>query len=243
MTKTINDGIYFMEEEENTTHFIGFKNGKILDPYRYYQFPNTHGFCQLFAFFLYIDNKVNFRKVSFDGTMVKKDYKIYVNNSFECVKKLINILKNKKYECVYNAFKNDFNNSSSTPRKYYGIKRGTSFEQFLKDLEKISYRQVFQQTYELYDSYRETLSDQEGNKFKQKMDEFIKDEDKDINNFEINKDLCVIPTEGETQYEAFQAIIANSFRGGRNSVYSKLLKIHNIKLIEKDIYKLIYEEL
>ena len=61
----------------------------------------------------------------------------------------------------------------------------------------------------------------------------------DIEKFEADESLCVMPTEGETQFEAFQSIIANSFRGGRNSVYSKLLAMHNIKLIEDDIYNLV----
>ena len=61
--KTKEDGIYYKPEEDGSTHFISVKNNKTKDPYKYYQFPNTHGFCQLFAFFLHIDDTKEFQKV------------------------------------------------------------------------------------------------------------------------------------------------------------------------------------
>ena len=238
----IADGIYFHEMNDNATHFIAYKNGKILNPYDYYQFPQTHGFCQFFAFFLYTGDTAEFKTVSFDGTFKGVQFKNYVNNSYHCFHKILKLLKKKKYENVYTAFENDFNNSSSTPRKKYGIKRGTTFQQFLQDAEKIPYEQFYYEMGENYDSYGEDLG--EGHdQFERKGNEFFEQQKKkkavDIEKFEADESLCVMPTEGETQFEAFQSIIANSFRGGRNSVYSKLLAMHNIKLIEDDIYNLV----
>lgn len=242
--KQIKEGIYFSAMSDNSTHFIAYKNGEILDPYKYYQFPQTHGFCQFFAFFLYTRDTNEFKKVIFEGEFKDFQFKNYVNNSYHCFQKILKLLKKKKYETIYTAFENDFNNSSSTPRKKYGIKRGTTFEEFLQDAEKISYEQFYCEMGENYDSYGEDLFkegkhqqfEKLGNKFfeQQKKKKIV-----DIEKFKPDESLCVIPTEGETQFEAFQSIIANSFRGGRNSVYSKLLAIHNIKLIEDDIYNLV----
>ena len=242
--KKIANGIYFREMNNNTTHFIAYKNGKILNPYDYYQFPQTHGFCQLFAFFLYTGDTIPFIRVNFDGTFKGKQFKDYVNNSYYCFQKILKLLKKKKYETVYNAFKNDFGNPSSTPRKKYGIKRGTKFEKFLEDAKKIHKDQCFYEMGENYTDYLNRLK-REGNheKFEKEGTDFfqkqIRDKNVDIENFKPNDSLCVMPTEGETQFEAFQSIIANSFRGGRNSVYSKLLKVHDIQLIEDNIYNLV----
>ena len=60
----IANGIYFDAMNDNTTHFIAYKNGKVLDPYNYYQFPKTHGFCQFFAFFLYTGDTNEFQATS-----------------------------------------------------------------------------------------------------------------------------------------------------------------------------------
>lgn len=240
----IANGIYFHEINDNATHFIAYKNGKILNPYDYYQFPQTHGFCQFFAFFLYTGDTNEFKRVNFEGEFKDFQFKNYVNNSYHCFQKILKLLKKKKYETVYNAFKNDFNNSSSTPRKKYGIKRGTTFEEFLGDAEKIPYEQFYCEMGEIYDSYGEDLfKEGKHQQFEKLGNEFFNQQEKkkivDIEKFKPDDSLCVMPTEGETQFEAFQSIIANSFRGGRNSVYSKLLKVHNIKLIEDDIYSLV----
>lgn len=239
--KPIENGIYFQDDGEHSTHFIAYKDGKILDPYNFYQFPNTHGFCQFFAFFLYINDTEEFRQVNFNGKFVKTQYNAYVNNSYECFHKILNLLKKKKYEIVYNAFDNDF---QRTNREKFGIRRGTRFNQFLEDAEKIPFEQFFYEIGENYKMYSEGIENKkQREEFEKKDEQFRKQKDQDSNmdqeKYRPDESLCVQPTEGETQFEAFQAIIANSFRGGRNSVYSKLLKVHNIKLIEKDIHELV----
>ena len=241
----VESGIYFSPSEDQSTHFIAYKDGNILDPYECYQFPQTHGFCQMFAFFMYNGNVADLKKVHITESIFSgEEFKKYVHNSYTCLHKIIELLKNPKYKIVRDAFERDFNNSTTTPRGYFGIVRGTTFEKFLSDLEKIPIEQVFTEMIENYDSYGEEISGQRQKKrFQQQGLKFFKPYQDQINNneskYKTNPELCVLPTGVETQFEAFQAIIANSFRGGRNSVYSKLLKIDNIKLIEKDIYQLI----
>ena len=241
-TESIRNGIYFVELDHQETHFIAYKDGKILDPYDYYQFTDSHGFCQFFSFFRYLNHTHSYQKVLFDGTFHRSDFIKYVDNSYRCFQNILKLLQEEKYKTVYTAFKNDFQNYKTTPRKYFGIQRGTTFEQFLKDCEKIPYAQYFLNIRENYSSYEKQM------KGKRKRQQFRKDSQNFFQEWEQkykkedlqpDKKLCVQPTDNESQFESFQAIITNSFRGGRNSVYSKLLKINNIQLIEKDIYELV----
>ena len=247
MTK-IENGIYFKASEDQSTHFIAYKDGKILDPYNYYQFPQTHGFCQMFAFFMFTGNVNHFKKVHItESTFSATEFNKYVHNSYTCLQQIIQLLKKPKYKVVRDAFERDFNNSTTTPRGHFGIERGTTFEQFLSDLEKIPVEQVFVEMVENYEAYGEEIEQQsKKKKFQQQGIKFFKAQQglvkNNENKYKTIPELCVSPTDGETQYEAFQAIIANSFRAGRNSVYSKLLKIDNIKLIEKDIYELVEQQ-
>ena len=239
------DGIYFQEMTDHSTHYIAYKDGKILNPYYYYQFPNTHGFCQFFAFFMYTGDTKEFTRVNFNGKFRGSQFKTYVNNSYHCFHKILKLLKMKKYKPIYTAFENDFKNSSSTPRKKYGIKRGTTFKQFLKDAEKLPYENFFLEIAENYRNYWIEMN-KEGSRdqFEKQADDFFQQQRKtqiDQKKFDPDESLCVIPTDGETQFESFQSIIANSFRAGRNSVYSKLLKLNNIKLIESNIYDVVHE--
>lgn len=249
MTK-IENGIYFMASEDQSTHFIAYKDGKILDPYNYYQFPQTHGFCQMFAFFIFMGDVNDFEKVHItESTFSGTEFNKYVHNSYTCLQQIIQLLKKPKYKIVRDAFDRDFNNSTTTPRRHFGIKRGTTFEQFLSDLAKIPKEQVFVEMVENYEDYGEEIKQQSKKKtFQQQGTKFFKAQQARVkNNENENKyktipELCVLPTGAETQYEAFQAIIANSFRAGRNSIYYKLLKIDNIELIEEDIYELVKKQ-
>ena len=238
----LENGIYFKPMQDQSTHFIAYKDGNILDPYDIYQFPNSHGFCQMFSFFIYIDNVQDFKKVKMtESTFLADELKKFVHNSFQCLQKIIKLLKNPKYKEVRLAFQKDFMNSKTTPRSHFGIKRGTTFEQFLSDLEKIPIEQVFAEMMENFEAYGKMITKKNKKKqFQEELENFYKSYEKHHQSKDKpNLELCVLPTEGETQYEAFQAIIANSFRAGKNSVYSKLLKKKNIKLIEEDIYKLV----
>ena len=237
----LENGIYFKAMQDESTHFIAYKNGEILNPYDSYQFPNSHGFCQMFSFFMYMNNDKTFKKVHFTKSLFSaNELEKYVYNSYNCLQKFIKLLNNPKYKNVRDAFERDFKNSTTTPKAHFGIQRGTTFDQFLLDLKKIPIEQVFVEMIENYDAYAKTITQPKKKKvFQQELKNFsaakqlqLKGKD------ETNPKLCVLPTEGETQYEAFQAIIANSFRGGTNSVYSKLLKNDGIKLIQGDIYKL-----
>lgn len=244
----LEDGIYFTPKSDNTTHYIAVINKKIKDPYNNFQFPNTHGFCQLFAFFLYINDINQFKKVNFSGVVTLNNFEKYTSNSYVCLQKLIKILKDKKYIKVKNAFKSDFNNLDEIE---YDIKPGTSFTQFLNDLDKITLEQTVLILVDDVDSYIKTnkFTKQTIEKHKKMTTAIIKKWKSYKNN--TNKQLHVLPglyeftTEDErrkyteSQFESYQSIIAYCFSADKNSPYYALLKEHNIKLIEKDISSLL----
>ena len=93
--------------------------------------------------------------------------------------------------CIIN---NDFQNYKTTPRKYFGIQRGTTFEQFLKDSEKIPYAQCFLNLREKYSSYEKEMKEKrkrqqfrkDSQKFFQELEQKYKKED-----LQPDKKLCV----------------------------------------------------
>ncbi len=239
----LEDGIYYYPDEENFTHYRSVKNKRIKDPYKTYQFPNTHGFCQMFAFFLHTENISNFQKVRFQDKLTTNNFEKYTNNSYQCLQKIISILDNPEYVSVKNAFKNDYNNFTKKQQKDYGIKSGTSFTQFLNDLKKLTPEQAEMDTLENFKMFFTVLND--GTKKKQTQNDLEK-----INNeheqkkkekpddFTTNSQLRVIPTQDEPQFESFQSIIAYCFSADPESPYVALLKKNNITLFQKNIEEL-----
>ena len=47
---------YTPPDNNNSTHYRAVVNGVVYDPYDHYQAPDTHGYCQMFALMLYIEN-------------------------------------------------------------------------------------------------------------------------------------------------------------------------------------------
>ena len=222
------DGIYYKPEEDGSTHFISVKNKKIKDPYKYYQFPNTHGFCQLFAFFLYIDDTEEFQRVNFKNKLTINNFEKYSHNSFQCLQKLISILKDVKYKKVRQAMKLDFR---KIDKDHFGIKPKTSFNRFLKDLEELKLEQAkveMGEVFEMFLQYNKTSK----KSIKNLQDTIRKQYEKQEDDFQTNQKLCVIPTTGESQYETFQAILAYIFSADEKSPYVELLKEHDIKIME-----------
>ena len=209
------NGIYYKPDSEQSTHYISIQNEKVKDPYKYFQFPDTHGFCQLFAFFLHINDVDDFQKVNFQQNLTKNNFEKYSYNSFQVLRKLISLLKNPRYKNVRKAMKSDF---EKIDRKNFGIQKNATFSQFLKDLEKLTLEQAKEEMGEVFDMYYTNA--------KMSVKKFWENQN------EINKDLCVQPTSGECQFESFQAIIAYSFSADSDSPYVALLKEHNIDLIE-----------
>jgi hypothetical protein len=130
------------KQSTKSTHYIGHKieitdKKKIisLDPYKFFQSPGTQGFCQLFAFFLSLNDLDDFIKI--DDPKIKDfvKFETYVLNTQNCLKKLLNLFN------TYNAFKLEFKDKfdqivlNDTLRTHYGIKKHTTFNQFLSDLE------------------------------------------------------------------------------------------------------------
>lgn len=239
----LEDGIYYYPDEEGFTHYRSVKNKLIKDPYKTYQFPQTHGFCQMFAFFLHTDNTSNFQRIIFRDKLTMNNFDKYTNNSYQCLQKIISILDNPEYVSVKNAFKNDYKNFTKKQHKDFGIKSGTSFTQFLNDLKKLKPEQAKMDTAESFEMFYDGL--QSG----KKKEEVHKELEKIYNEHEkkhkdepevflTNSKLRVIPTQGEPQFEAFQSIIAYCFSADPESPYVTLLNKNNIKLFQKDIEEL-----
>jgi len=239
----LEDGIYYYPDPQGYTHYRSVKNKTIKDPYKTYQFPNTHGFCQMFAFFLHTDNTSNFQRIVFRDKLTRNNFDKYTNNSYQCLQKIISILDDPEYVSVKNAFKNDYNNFSKKQQKEYGIKPRTSFTQFLNDLKKLKPEQAKMDTAENFQMFYDGL--QQGKKKEQihkELEKIVNEQGKKYEDepevFLTNSKLRVIPTQGEPQFEAFQSIIAYCFSADPESPYVTLLNKNNIKLFQKDIEEL-----
>ena len=146
------DGIYYKIPVGGSTHFIAVKNKQKMDPYEYFQPKNTQGFCQLFAFFLYTENIEGFQIINVQKINNKKKVSIdnfegYVLNTFQCLQKLLTILKENKQ--FYNLFKQSFDQLKISSSTYYGIKSNTTFTTFCNDLKKLTVQSVM---YYIYDN-------------------------------------------------------------------------------------------
>lgn len=135
------NGIYF--EPGGITHYIAFNNS-IQNPYDKYQAKNTQGFCQMFAFFMYLGDTGSFQVVDQAKKIDIENFKLLSNNTYTCGLKSIKVLR--ENPDVYAKFKEDFN--ALVPDAEYGIKPGTTLEKYLSDFEKLSLKSAM---YYMYD--------------------------------------------------------------------------------------------
>lgn len=160
-TRKCNNCILFKEEIE--THYIAIRNNKKYDPYQYYQAGWTQGFCQMYAFFLYIGDTEGFLKLESEVTPYDMDFSFLVQNKYQefvklvvnnyvCLHKIINILK-KNYE-VRNRFEREYDliRNDNRSRRKYGIKKAMTLDKFIENLESLTLNSI---VYYIYDLFRE----------------------------------------------------------------------------------------
>ena len=139
--------VYSYEKNESSRRKNTFK-WKIIDPYDLYQKKDSHGFCQMFAFYIATNNTVGFiDKTKVKETMTKKHLKlIHTHNTFECLQKTITLIENSPAS-IKNALKTEFSDLEKDPR--FGIPRNMKFSDFLEDLKRFEVTDL--------DDYIETL--------------------------------------------------------------------------------------
>jgi len=152
------DGIYFKPPVRGSTHYYAIKDGEKLDPYEYYQPKGTQGFCQLFAYFLYIDEP-GFTKVDMTGKAKVgiEEFDDYAENTLLCLKKFIEIIKSN--QDIYDRFKAEFLTLRDDPK--FGIKAVTRFKTFLDHCERLD---IIDAKYYIYDNPLKGYTSKEGSK-------------------------------------------------------------------------------
>lgn len=89
-------------ENSDATHYIAYiKGDKEYNPYKYYQIKDSHGYCQMFAFFLaleYGNGKVpkeipNLQLTKLSTPLSTTEFDKYVCNTVECGKAAIKIIE------------------------------------------------------------------------------------------------------------------------------------------------------
>jgi len=218
----LQDGIYYSPNKDGTTHFCSVLNKKWKDPYDYFQFPSSHGFCQLFAYFLNINDLKDFQKVNFSKISLN-NFEKYCYNTFKCLEKFIDILETDKD--ISEQFEIEF---KQLDKEKYGICEKTTYQMFLYDLKSLTEKMVKYYIYEFYQDYKDLRKNEEYNekviKEIQKKYPYLK---KEI----PNKELRVQPTEGESHFESYQAIIAYILNAEVDSPYSILLDKKKLNLL------------
>tara|TARA_B100001769_G_scaffold218859_1_gene178750 strand:- start:1214 stop:1984 length:771 start_codon:yes stop_codon:yes gene_type:complete len=126
--------VYSYEKNESSRRENTFK-WKIIDPYDLYQKRNSHGFCQMFAFYIATNNTIGFiDKTQVKETITKEHLKlIHTHNTFECLQKTITLI-DKLPVSIINAFKTEFSDLEKDPD--YGIPCSMKFSDFVEDLKR-----------------------------------------------------------------------------------------------------------
>ena len=135
----------YEDEDIEETHFrLAMKTCRkweIFDPYHYYQVPRSHGFCQMFTYYISQNKTTEFVDVSEIKSKSKKK-EIYALNTFNCLRKTLNMIK--KHPLLYNDMSIIFDDirSDKRERKYYGVHKDMTFKDFIKDLSKFKQNDV-----------------------------------------------------------------------------------------------------
>ena len=132
--------IYFRANDDNSTHFIAYLNGIEINPYKYYQAKDTQGFCQMFSYFLIMQDTIGFIPVNQDKQIDNKTFNNLALNTQKCAEKSLAIInkKNKKNEEIYKLFEQDFNTLMETESDIYGIKPRTTVDKYLEEFNELN---------------------------------------------------------------------------------------------------------
>lgn len=125
----------------------------IIDPYEYYQKPLSHGFCQMFSYFIAAQEDDVFEKITIDDNEDELKDK-YTKNTHICLQKTIKLIQMKpnvysKMKNVFNEIKNEEEYISNNKDKK-GIGSEMSFDDFIKQLKYFGVDDVEKYIHDLY---------------------------------------------------------------------------------------------
>ena len=110
------------------------KKWTIIDPYDLYQKKNSHGFCQMFAFFIATKNTQEFIDKTIKKSPRKKVKDIHTHNTFECLQKTIALMEEEKFpKEIMGNLEKEFKVLQKKTK--YGISRNMKFADFIRDLK------------------------------------------------------------------------------------------------------------
>ena len=141
------DGIYYQRPYRGSTHYTVIKNGKVLDPYDFYQPQGTQGFCQLFAFFMFLNQVDDFKLVQVKKKVSVENFVDYAHNTLQCLKQFLEILKTDSK--LRKVFQQRFRQFVKNQGEEYGISPKTSPTRFLHDLSILN---LLSSLYYIYDN-------------------------------------------------------------------------------------------
>lgn len=163
--------IYFKKpaasSENQSTHFIPYLNGIEKNPYDLYQAKNTQGFCQMFAYFILMNDIDGFEIVNQNNQIDEDNFNKLAKNSQLCAKKSLKLLEDKpnikkRFEEQFNELLNDEEDLFE-----YGIKPGTTCDQYLDEFKNIN-SNIYNVKEYIADQPLEGKWDESNNKFEQK---------------------------------------------------------------------------
>lgn len=131
------NGIYYKPEYMGSTHYLAVRNGKVYDPYDYFQPPHTQGFCQMFAFFLAVYDINDFQQVPYGlRSTSRSTLDKYAHNTYTVLQKLLQLLNtNRVFDAIMRA------SFQRIEHDEYGI-RCESYARFKRDLGKLTLTDV-----------------------------------------------------------------------------------------------------
>lgn len=144
--KSVEPIIYYYDDlNEQGTHYRVFsyeinttsrkksvvKKWTIIDPYDLYQKKNSHGFCQMFAFFIATKNTRGFINKTETPRQNMKD--VHIHNTFECLKKTIHLMETFPDEII-DSLELEFKDLKKEPN--YGISRNMKLAHLIRDLRE-----------------------------------------------------------------------------------------------------------
>ena len=141
---------YIIFDSKTVTHYKAFLNGNIYDPYKYYQAKDTQGYCQMFAFFIVINDMYEFDIVDQSKKIDIDNFEKLAYNSQVCFEKSLKIIKSDTDVLTsFNYHFNDISNNNSESSKY-GITLNTNLLTYFKDYEYIN-NNILNVMYYIYD--------------------------------------------------------------------------------------------
>ena len=142
LSNTLSNKLIYYDNTKTTTHYIGYLNKEEKNPYNYYQANGTQGFCQMFAYFLVMNDIDGFHIIDQSKKIDINNFNKLAINTQLCAEKALNLLITNKD--VYVRFEEQFNeimmnkplslkDHRNDNSKYYGIKIGTTCDKYIKD--------------------------------------------------------------------------------------------------------------